>query len=301
VNEKHYLIDYKKKKYLFVIWLNIFVSVAEIVAGVISNSVSLISDGLHNFEDSFSLVISYIAWKFSFKKPDFNKTYGYKRIEIIAAFLNSIFLFGVCLFIFFESIFKFLNPSSINSKVMFSVGLITFFVNIFSAFLLHKDSSENINWKSSYLHLLGDSFFSIAIVIGAYFIEKFGVLFIDPLLSVLISIYIAYQSYEVIKKTFNILMQASPDIDYIQIKKDIESLENVKNVHHIHCWMGDEKNLYFEAHVEVGDCLISSTCDLKKQIEKILSEKYLINHSTIQFEVDVCRIKEVIYEHKESF
>lgn len=295
MNNHH--VDYRKKKYLFIIWLNIFVSISEIIAGIFSNSVALISDGFHNFQDSFSLIISYIAWKFSFKKPDFNKTYGYKRIEIIAAFLNSIFLAGICLFIFFESIFRFLRPSIINSEIMLIMGIITFFVNIFSALLIHKDSSENINWRSSYLHLLSDSFFSFSVVIGAIFIKKFKLSFIDPLISFIMSVYIGYQSYGIIKKTFNILMQGGGDINYFEIKKDIEAFDNVKNVHHMHCWMSNEKTLYFEAHVEINDCMLSETCDLQKKIKNLLLEKYSITHTTIQFEVDVCNIKDVIYEH----
>lgn len=285
-----------KKKYIYVIFLNLFVSVFELILGVFANSMALISDAFHNFQDTASLIISYAAWIFSFKQPDEGKTYGYKRIEIIAAFLNSIFLIIICIYIIFESIKRFITPQHINSDIMVVVSLVAFLVNAVSAYFLVSDAKENINWKASYLHLIGDAAFSLAVFAGAIFIKYFNFYYLDPLLSVLMSVFIIVQTYRVLVKSFNILMQHGAELNYDEIKKDIEQLPLVKNIHHIHTWMSNENLVYFEAHVEVDDCMLSESCKILERIEEILKTKYGIYHTTLQLEVDKCKNKDIIHK-----
>jgi len=291
----HHEKQYKKGKFLSVIFLNLLISLIEIVAGIISGSMALISDAFHNLEDTASLVISYIAWVFSFKSPDFKRTYGYKRVEVVAAFVNSLFLIGVCVFIIFEAGKRFLNPEKINSDMMILVSFFAFLINISSAFIIHKEGENNINWKASYLHLMGDAGFSLAVLLGAFFIKRFDYYFIDPSLSIIMSVFIIFQSVSVFIKSFNILIQSGPDIDYEKIKKNIEDIDGVINVHHIHTWLGNEKTVYFEAHVEIKDCLVSESCLIHDRIEELLSKDYGIKHITLQFETDRCREKDIIH------
>lgn len=287
-------ISKRKKRFIFVIILNLFISVVEIISGVISGSMALISDAFHNFEDTASLIVSYIAWLFSFRESDYDKTYGYKRFEVIAAFSNSLVLIISCLFILFESIKRFLIPEPINSNIMITVSVIAFIINVISALSLHTEKEHNINWRSSYLHLIGDAGFSLAVVAGAFFIKKFHLNFIDPLLSTVMSLFIIYQTYNILKKSFNILMESSPEINYDDVKKEIENINGVKNIHHIHSWMVNEDMLYFEAHIEVDDCLVSDTSELQKKIEDILTNRFRISHITLQFEIDKCKNKGII-------
>lgn len=288
--------DNKSKNLSVIIILNFLMSICEIVAGIFSFSLALISDGFHNLQDTISVVLSYIAYKISLKGPDENKTYGYKRAEIIAAFVNSIFLIVLSLFLIVEAFKRFYLKQYIDGNLMIIFALLAFLVNMVSAILLHSHSHNNMNFKSAYLHMLGDAMFSIAVVISGFIIKKWGYYWIDPLLSILICFFMAYQSFPILKKSFNILMQSSPELDYSSMKKDIEGVNGVKNIHHVHVWQTNDESIYFEAHIEVDDCLVSKSCDLSDNIKRILKEKYGVYHSTLQFETDKCIKKDMFYK-----
>jgi cobalt-zinc-cadmium efflux system protein len=292
---KHENETIKPKKYLGVIFLNLSISILEIIIGILSMSVALVSDAFHNLEDTVSLVISFLAWKISFKRPDENKTYGYKRAEVIAAFVNSLFLFAVCIFLMFESIRRLLSPEEVKGGWMMIMSAFALLANVVSVFILHSDSKENMNWRSAYLHMLGDSIFSLVIFFGALSIKLWSVYWIDPVLSILMCIFIIYQNWKIFKGSLDILMQSSPNLDYGSIKMDIENLSGVKNIHHVHSWMSNEDTIYFEAHIEVGECSVSESCDISRRIEEILKRKYGIHHTTLQFETDKCERKDMFY------
>ncbi|MEF3281042.1 MAG: cation diffusion facilitator family transporter [Elusimicrobiota bacterium] len=285
----------KSKRFFIIIILNLLISFVEIAAGVISGSLALISDAFHNFQDTLSVVITFLAWRLSFKTPTESKTYGYKRAEIIAAFVNSIFLISLSIFIIAEAIKRFYKPHVIDDFLMISMAFFAFVANIISAFMLHKDSFHNINFKSAYLHMLGDAFFSLIVIVGAFSIGRWNIYWIDPLLSVGMSFFIIYQSLPILLKSFNILMQSAPALNYDKIKQDIEKVAGVKNIHHVHCWLNNEETVYFEAHVEIEDCMVSKSCEISFEVEKILKEKYGIYHTTLQFETDRCKRKEMFY------
>ncbi|MDD3923381.1 MAG: cation diffusion facilitator family transporter, partial [Endomicrobiaceae bacterium] len=167
-------------KYLGVILLNICITIAEIIGGIMSGSLSLLSDAVHNFSDTVSIIFSYFAWKISGKKKDAKKTYGYKRAEIIAAFVNSSVLVIISLFLIFEAIKRFQNPETINSIIMIGVAIVGLLANFISMLLLEKESHHNMNIKSSYLHLLGDTLSSVGVVLGGIAIFIWNIFWIDP-------------------------------------------------------------------------------------------------------------------------
>ena len=285
-----------KNRSLSVIVLNLSISILEIIAGVFSGSLALISDAFHNLEDTASVALSFFAWKISFKRPDENRTYGYKRAEVIAAFVNSLFLAAVCAFLIFEAVRRFLEPRAIDGGLMMLMAGAAFLANIISVFLLHGDSKESLNWKSAYLHMLGDAFFSLAVFAGAFAIKTWGLFWLDPVLSVVMSVFIISQTYKVFLHSLNILMQSSAGLDYGSIKKDIEAVPGVKNIHHVHTWMSNENTVYFEAHIEVDECSVTDSCGISRRIEEILKGKYGIHHTTLQFETDRCRKKDLFYK-----
>lgn len=293
-NEHNHEIDFSgikelnKNKITWVVILNFTITISEILGGLFSKSLALLSDAFHNLGDTMAIVLSWFAIIISKKEKDKNKTYGYKRAQIIVAFLNSQFLIIISIFLIIEAIKKFINPVEIKSSVMLVVAIIGLLANLISTLLLHKDSNHSLNIRSSYLHLLGDTVSSIGVILGAVLINLFKIYFIDPLITIIIAIYLGYESLKIVIKTINILMQSSANLDYEQIKKDIESLPSVKSLHHVHTWLSDEKTIYFEAHVELDDILISESTKLLEEINKILYEKYNINHTTIQFETDRC-------------
>ncbi|MDD3803656.1 MAG: cation diffusion facilitator family transporter [bacterium] len=281
-----------------VIFLNIFITLSEIIGGTFSGSLSLISDALHNFSDSVSLMITFFSMRISQRKRDSRKTFGYKRAEIIAALVNGAILAGVSLFLYSEALKRFMNPKSIESGVMLTVAAFGFLGNIISVLILMKSSSQSLNIKSSYTHLLSDALSSVAVIIGGLAIRFFSLFWIDPLLSVLIASYVLVSSWRIIRDSVNILMQSAPEgIDVIMIKNDIEKLSGVSNIHHVHVWLLDDSTVHFECHVNICEDLNQSSSDkIRKDIEEILSRTYGISHTTMQFEYNTCKNHSLVGE-----
>ena len=279
-------------KYLTLVLLNCLITVAEIVGGLMSGSLSLVSDAIHNLSDAISIMFSYFAWKIAGKGKDFKRTYGYKRAEIIAAFVNAAALIVISIFLIFESVKRFRNPEIINSKLMLGVAVFGLLANFVSMLVLKKEAHVNMNIKSSYLHLLSDTVSSVGVVLGGIAIGVWGIFWVDSLLTIFISVYILKESWEIIKKTVSILMQSSAELDYPSIKSEIENIPQVKNIHHVHTWMSNEHTIYFEAHIELNDCMVSETCVISEKISEILKGKYGIAHLTLQSETDKCGNKD---------
>lgn len=289
----HDVSDLSGKKIFWVTVLNATITIAEIIGGLLSGSLALLSDALHNLSDTVSIVLSYCANKISKKPKNSNKTFGYKRAEILSAFINSTALFIISFWLIFEAYKRFKTPEIINSNLMLVVALIGFIANFVSVFLLEKDSHENMNIKSSYLHLMSDAVSSVGVILGGIAIKIWNITWIDPLITVLISLYILKETWHILKKSINIFMQASPDLDFEAIKKDIESIEKVKNIHHIHAWMINEKTIHFEAHIDFEDIKLSEVEVIYDKINLILKEQYGISHITIQPEVNKCYDKKM--------
>lgn len=272
-----------------VVILNFVIAFAEIFGGIFSGSVSLISDAMHNFSDGLSVLISYIAIRIQQKKNDEKRTFGYKRSGIISAFINSLVLIFISLFLFKEAYEKFLHPTNINSSVIILVAIVATVANSLGVFLLRRGSKEDINIKSSYLHLLGDALSSIGVVVAGVLIFFFKINWVDPLIATLISLYILRESFDILKNSTNILFEGAPDnIDIYKIVEEIKQIDDVYDVHHVHLWCLDEKNINFEAHVNIKDVMVSQTKKILEEIEDRL-KSFGINHVTVQFEHDSCK------------
>ena len=284
----HDVSDLSGKKIFWVTVLNAAITIAEIIGGILSGSLALLSDAFHNLSDTLSIVLSYSANKISKKPKNSSKTFGYKRAEILSAFINSTALFIISFWLIFEAYKRFKNPETINSNLMLIVAVIGLVANFISVFLLEKDSHENMNIKSSYLHLISDTVSSIGVILGGIAIKIWNVTWIDPLITVLISLYILKETWHILKKSIDIFMQASPNLDYEAIKRDIENIEKVNNIHHVHAWMINEKTIHFEAHIDFEDIKLSEVEVIYDKINHLLKEHYGISHITIQPEVNKC-------------
>ena len=279
------------KKIFWVTLLNAAITVTEIIGGILSGSLALLSDAIHNLSDTMAIALSYFANKIARKPKDAKRTFGYKRAEILSAFINSTVLLAISAVLIFEAIKRLKSPESINGTLMIIVALIGLTANLISVFLLEKDSHENLNIKSSYLHLLSDTVSSVGVLIGGIAIKLWGFVWIDPVITVLISLYIMKETWHVVKTTVDILMQSSPPLDYNAIKNEIEKLDKVKNIHHVHSWMIDEKTIYFEAHIDMEDMPLSEAERLYDKISCLLKDHYGVSHVTLQAEVDSCNDK----------
>jgi len=281
------------KKIFWVTLLNATITTAEIVGGILSGSLALLSDAIHNLSDTVAIALSYVANKIAQKPKDAKKTYGYKRAEILSAFINSTVLLALSFVLIFEAFKRIKSPESINGTLMITVAIIGLVANFVSVYLLEKDSHENLNIKASYLHLISDTVSSIGVLAGGIAIKIWGIVWIDPLITVLISLYILKETWHVIRKTVDILMQSSAPLDYVAIKKDIEGIDKVKNIHHVHSWMSNEKTIYFEAHIDMEDIQLSEVEHVYDKIEHLLKEHYGVSHVTLQAEVDKCCDKNI--------
>lgn len=278
-----------EKRLWIALLLNLGITIAQFVGGIISNSLALISDAVHNLSDTSSLGVTLFAKKIAQKKPDNQNTFGYKRAEIIGAFVNLVVLVIVALFLIKEGIERLYQPEGIDGIIMFWVALLGLAGNVFSVLLLHADSKLSLNIKSSYIHLLWDAIASVAVLIGGVLIWAFNLTIIDPILTIAIALYILYNSYHLLKETINILMEGvPPDLDIDEIQNKLRKIDSIQDVHHMHIWNIDEHEPLLECHVRINkeDSLMMD--QIKKKMKLVLAEDFKISHSTIEFEFNPC-------------
>ncbi len=280
--------------------LNLAIAVAEVVGGLLANSLSLLSDALHNLGDGLALLFAYIANRVSKRDATSKKTFGYKRIEILSAFINSMVLIAISVYLFVEAIKRFYNPATIDSTIMLVVATIGLAANVISVLILHKDSSHNLNIKAAYLHLIGDTLSSVVVIIGGVLIYFYDLYWIDPAVTILIGIYILKEAIAIVKETLSILMQSTPEgIDLRDVKTEVEKLPGINNIHHVHTWALSENQYHLEAHVDLEkDILVSESTEMQHKIEKLLFDKFAFEHVTLQFEFDHCDEKNLVNNHK---
>jgi cobalt-zinc-cadmium efflux system protein len=246
--------EVKGKNLLFSIVLNIVITVAQVVGGILSGSLALISDALHNFSDVLSLVFSYVANRLSKKEASLNQTFGYKRAELIAAFVNAITLIIVALYLIFEAVHRFSNPEPIKSSLVIWLSLLGIVVNGLSALLLKKDASHNLNMKSAYVHLFTDMMASVAVLIGGILMKYFQWFWVDSLMTLLIAMYLIYVGFDLLKSSTQMLMLFTPEnIDIKDIVHEVHQIPGVNKLHHIHVWHLNDDELHLEAHLDCSE------------------------------------------------
>lgn len=287
-----------KGRLLFTIILNFVITIAEIIGGIISGSLALISDALHNFSDGISVIISYIALKLKSKKNSLKHTFGLKRAEILAAVINASVLIVICVYLFYKAVLRFMEPQEINASVMSIVAFIGLIANLLAVVLLKKFSRDSLNIRSAYLHLLGDTYSSVAVIIGGITIAIWHINWIDPFLTILIGLYIIKESYDILGEAIHVLMEGAPlNISIEEIENDVVIIDGVEDIHHIHLWMVGDNDIHLEAHVNINDMKISESDLLRKKIEELLKEKFNITHTTLQFECNQCLDSGLIHQH----
>lgn len=297
-NHSHHRHDLKGRNLRISIFLNILITITQVIGGFISGSLALLSDALHNFSDVISLIISYVANRFSKKKASTNKTFGYKRAEIIAAFVNSATLMVVAVFLIIEAIERFYNPEAISSDLVIGLSIIAILGNGFSFLLIKKDAAVNMNMKSAYLHLLTDMMASVVVLLGGIVMKFYKTYWIDPLLTLLIAIYLIYMGYHLLKESTKVLMLFTPkSIMVKEIVSSILKIDSIKNVHHVHIWQLNEEEIHLEAHIDFKkDIKLSEFDIILEQIEEKVYHDYGINHVNIQPEYGKCDSKNVIVQ-----
>lgn len=257
--------------------------IAEFVAGFVSNSLALISDAIHMFTHSFALIVSLIAIILASKSAPLEKTFGYYRAEVLAAFINGITIILSILWIVYEAIERFLNPSSIDISLAISVATIGLVVNIATGLILMQGDRENNNLRSAFVHMLSDALSSVAIIIGYIVIYYTNWYFIDIFLALLVAFVIAKWAVEILRSSINTLMETSP-IDIKSVKEFVQRDKRVIDLHDIHIWEITQDMYNMTAHVEIDRSSLDEYEDILNSINEELKEKFKIVHTTFQFE-----------------
>jgi cobalt-zinc-cadmium efflux system protein len=261
----------------------------EAIAGILGNSLALLTDAAHNFTDAIALGLSWYAIRLTSQPANGRKTYGYHRAGILVALLNSTTLVVIALGIFYEAFRRFSDPPEVQSGLLIAVGLIALAVNLATALLVRRGGHHDLNIRSAFVHLMGDVLSTIGAVIAGVIIYFTGANWLDPLVSVLIGFLILYNARGILRDSVDILLEATPrDIDTARLVKDVMRVNGVLGVHDLHIWSITQNLRTMSAHILTEDVPISSGSEIQRQINEIVHHRYNIAHATLQLECVGC-------------
>ena len=286
-HRNHFKIQKKSKKTLYVtLFLTLFFALMELFGGMFSNSLSLVGDSFHMFSDVLALGASMVAIYFEAKKPTEKFTYGFLRLEVVVAFLNGIVLMLIAVGMIYESVIRFFNPREIDFGSMFFIALIGLIFNIVITWILFSSTKKenNINIKSAMLHFLGDLLNSVGVIISSIIIYFTNFVYIDIIMSVVISVIIFTGGYKISKEAFFILMEAVPsEVDLNTLRKELLNIDGIKNIHELHVWKNDNEEISFTAHILLDNYEKHNNYRIINEIKEKLTV-YDIFHMTVQIE-----------------
>lgn len=271
------------------LFLTLVFVLIEAVAGILGNSLALLTDAAHNFTDAIALGLSWYAIRLTSQPANGRKTYGYHRAGILVALLNSTTLVLISLGIFYEAWRRFMSPPEVQSGILIAVGLIAVAVNLATAMLVKKGSEHDLNIRSAFLHLVGDVISTVGAVIAGVIIYFTGANWLDPLVSVLIGFLILYNAWGILHDSVEILLESTPrDIDTGRLVHDVKQIKGVLGVHDLHIWSITQNLRTMSAHILTDDLTISTGADIQRQINEIVHRGYNIAHATLQLECVEC-------------
>ncbi len=265
--------------------LNLLLTVVEVAAGLLSGSLALVADAVHNLSDCGSFVIALIARRIGRWPSDERRTFGYRRAEIIGALINLTILVVISLLLIYEAFERFFSPRTIDGWIVVGVATLALAVNIATTVVLYALSRDNLNVRAAYLHNLADSFSSLGVIVAGAIILWFGVLWIDSVVTLLVALFTIWHSLPDIRRAIHILMEGAPaGVEAEKLIADLQSIAGVAEVHHLHLWELDEHHSALEAHVVVEPAQLDRWTSIKQELKLRLSEQYDIQHSTLEFE-----------------
>ena len=283
MSNEHYHHPANGKSLILSIILNVGITVAQIVGGLLSSSIALLSDAAHNFSDVLALLFSYIAEKLSGRERTLKQTFGYKRAGIFAAFTNSATLMIVAAILVDEAIDRLMNPRPIEGNIVIYLAALGILFNGISALLVKRGAETNTNMRSAYLHLFTDMLTSVGVFIGGFAIKFLGWFWVDGAITIVISIYLIYSSWGIFYSSLRIFMQFTPSqISIEAIADEIAKIEGVKNIHHVHVWKLDDHEMMFEAHLDLKEDFTISQFELILEKVDATLDNFSIHHFNIQ-------------------
>jgi len=275
--------------------LNTAFLILEAVFGLLFGSLALLADAAHNFSDSLALVLSLVAVRIATRPPTFKKTYGYHRMGILAAFINSLGVMLVCLYLFYEALRRLAQPVEVAGGGMVLVAAAGFLVNGGVALLLLR-GRKDLNIRSAFLHLLSDALVSLGVVVSGAMIMVTGWTYADPLVTLLIGLLILVSAFQILKESTHILMESVPaGVDYLEILEDMRATPGVRDVHDLHIWEIGSRQYSLSAHVVVEDVPVSKAQALTSRLKTMLLDRHRVVHATLELESDPCSPGEVCH------
>jgi len=269
--------------------LNLIIPIAQVIGGVYAHSMALISDATHNFSDFVAVLLAYIAHRIGRKGASVRNTFGYRRVEVMAAVINVGILLGASCFIVYEAVERFQNPQDVLGRVVIWLACVGILGNGFSALLLHRGSEHNLNVRGAFLHMVGDFLTSVAVLVSGIVLLIRPWYWLDPLLSLLIVLFILKNCWSILKDASGILMNATPKgLNLEEIKESLERVPDVCGIHYLHAWNISSSSIGFSCHVEVSDQQVSKTEKLGEIIRHELFHRFGIDHPVLQFETTEC-------------
>jgi cobalt-zinc-cadmium efflux system protein len=261
----------------------------EAAAGIIANSLALLTDAAHNLTDVIALALSWYAVRLTLRPANSGKTFGYHRAGILIALFNSTTLVLIALGIFYEAYQRLLNPPQVAAGLMTVVAALAFVVNLGTARLVKPGSDHDLNQRSAFIHLAGDALSTLGALVAGILIMLTGWTILDPLVSVLIGLLIVWNAWLIIRESVEILLEGTPrDIDVEVMVTDIQHVPGVRGVHDLHVWSITQSMRALSAHVLVDDEPISVGAEIQREINAVLQEQYNIAHATLQLECVGC-------------
>jgi len=274
--------------------LSIVILIAEVIGGLVSNSLALLSDAGHVFSDIVALGLSWYGVRQAQRPSDHRMTFGYHRIGVIVAIVNAITIVIIAVIILYEAYNRFQQPPEVKSILMMSIAFVGLAANLLVTWWLRKDQHNNINVRSAFWHALGDALASIAVIVGGLIILITGQFWVDPLISVLIALIIVFAASNILKEGLRVILEATPkNIDVLAMIEVLKRIPGVKDVHDVHVWSITSEIHAMNGHVMVEDISIKQSGELRSSIEKIAREQFHIEHITLQVECEKCDSKEV--------
>ena len=275
-----------ERRLLLAVGVNVLLTLVQVVGGIVSGSLSLMADALHNFSDAASLLIALVAIRIGRNPPDQFKTFGYKRAETIAALINLTTLIMIGLYLCYEAIMRFITPEPITGWTVIMVAAVALIVDVVTALLTYSQSKNSMNIKAAFLHNVTDALASVGVILAGTFILLFNWLWTDAAVTLLISGYVLYHGFKEIPKVIHLLMEGTPEgIKIDVVISAMEEIEGVVNVHHVHVWQLDEHRNALEAHVLIAS--VANIEDVKTALKGLLNN-FAITHSTLEFEYSGC-------------
>ena len=270
----------------FVLTLGVFI--IEVAGGLWSGSLALLSDAGHAFSDLMALGLSWYGLKQAERPSNIRMTYGYHRVGIFVAFVNAATLIGIALIVLVEAYRRFTDPQPVLGEVMFSVATVGLMVNLVIIAVL-RSHLRNLNVRSAFLHVMGDTLASVAVIAGAVIILLTGWYGVDSVASILIAGIIMFGSLRILRESLNVLLEATPGgVDIAEIVRDMNGVSGIRDVHHLHVWAITPEIRALSCHVSVEDITVSQSSSILSGLNELLERRHAIGHSTIQLECEGC-------------